>query len=88
MFQLKCKVAPCVFKGTKERRGGGGGGGGEGETMAKGAMNKNLSKAIKLSAQGEARNLGATKMMQPDNKELSSHHAPFGRTREARHLGV
>jgi hypothetical protein len=56
--------------------------------MAKGAMNKNLSKAIKLSAQGEARNLGATKMMQPDNKELSSHHAPFGRTREARHLGV
>lgn len=64
------------------------GGGGEGETMAKGAMNKNLSKPIKLSALGEARNLGATKMMQPDNKELSSHHAPFGRTREARHLGV
>lgn len=58
VFQLKCKVAQCVFKGTKER----------GETMAKGAMNKNLSKPIKLSTRGGKRFRCYKKIMQPDNK--------------------
>jgi hypothetical protein len=58
-----------------------------GKTMAKGAMNTNLSKPIKLCTRGGKR-FRCYKNYATRQQELVAIMPPPGCTREARHLGV